>query len=136
VGRGRQVGIDASVRVYEWPSYIGDVIAGNYQVGLIGWLLLTDPDRATFLQFVGGGDQNYGGYSNATVDELLTQGRATVDPDTRRDLYAQAARTITDEAPYIFLLYQGYVVIHDPALDGFVVNPSGSWKSLESATLN
>jgi peptide/nickel transport system substrate-binding protein len=131
-----EVGIEATVRVYEWPSYIGDVIAGNYQVGLIGWLLLTDPDRATFLQFLSGGDQNYGGYSNATVDELLQQGRATVDADARRDLYTQVAQAITDESPYIFLLYQGYVVIHDPGLDGFVVHPSGSWKSLEAATLN
>ncbi len=44
-----QAGIDASVRVYEWPSFIGDVIAGDYDIGLIGWLLLTDPDRATYL---------------------------------------------------------------------------------------
>ncbi|MBT8425924.1 MAG: peptide ABC transporter substrate-binding protein, partial [Silicimonas sp.] len=97
-----EVGIEATVRVYEWPSYIGDVIAGNYQVGLIGWLLLTDPDRATFLQFISEGDQNYGGYANATVDELLVEGRATVDANARRDLYVQAAQTITDEAPYIF----------------------------------
>jgi hypothetical protein len=27
------------------------------------------------------------------------------------------------------------VVIHSPELEGFVVHPSGSWKSLESVTL-
>src|SRR5690606_1063939 len=133
-GEWAQVGIDASVRVYEWPSFIADVIAGDYQVGLIGWLLLNDPDRATYLQFRTGGDSNYGSYSNPRVDELLDAGRAETDPDARKELYAEAAQIVTDEGPYIFLLNQGYVVMHDPGLDGFVVHPAGSRKSLETAT--
>lgn len=133
-GEWAQVGIDASVRVYEWPSFIADVIAGDYQVGLIGWLLLNDPDRATYLQFRTGGDSNYGSYSNPRVDELLDAGRAETDPDARKEIYAEAAQIVTDEVPYIFLLNQGYVVMHDPGLEGFVVHPAGSWKSLETAT--
>ncbi len=135
-GEWLDAGIDASVRVYEWPSYIGDVIAGDYQVGLIGWLLLTDPDRATFLQFHTEGGNNYGSYANNTVNELLEQGRAETDPNKRKEIYTEVAQIITDEVPYIFLLYQGYVVIHDKNLEGFVVHPAGSWKSLETATLN
>ena len=134
-GEWAQAGIDVSVRVYEWPAYIGDVIAGNYDIGLIGWLLLTDPDRATYLQFRTDGESNYGGYSNPRVDELLEAGRAETDPDARSAIYAELAQIITDEAPYIFLLYQGYVVIHDPALTGFEVHPGGSWKSLAAADL-
>lgn len=133
-GEWAQYGIDASVRVYEWPSYIADIIAGNYDIGLIGWLLLTDPDRASYLQFLTGGDNNYGGYSNPEVDRLLEQGRVETDPEKRKEIYTKIAQIITDEVPYIFLLYQGYVVMHDPGLEGFVVNPTGSWKSLESAT--
>lgn len=134
-GEWAAVGVEATVRVYEWPSFIGDVIAGNYEIGLIGWLLLTDPDRATYLQFLTDGGSNYGGYSNARVDELLEAGRAETDPAARRAIYGEAARIITDEAPYIFLLYQGYVVVHTPDLQGFEVHPSGSWKSLASVTL-
>jgi len=134
-GEWRQVGIDVSVRAYEWPSFIADVMAGNYQISLIGWLLLNDPDRASYLQFRTGGDSNYGRYSNARVDELLEAGRAETDPEARKAVYAEIARIVTDELPYIFVVNQGYVVMHDPALEGFVVNPSGSWKSLESARL-
>ena len=135
-GEWLDAGIDASVRVYEWPSYIGDVIAGDYQVGLIGWLLLTDPDRATFLQFHKDGGNNYGSYANDGVNELLEQGRAETDPDGRKAIYTEVAQIVTDELPYIFLLYQGYVVMHDKNLEGFEVHPAGSWKSLESATFN
>jgi len=135
-GEWSQVGIDASVRVYEWPSFIGDVIAGDYDIGLIGWLLLTDPDRATFLQFYSEGGSNYGGYSNAVVDRLLDEGRAETDAEARKAIYTEIAQLVTEEAPYIFLLYQGYVVMHDPGLDGFIVHPGGSWDSLESATFS
>jgi peptide/nickel transport system substrate-binding protein len=134
-GEWAQVGIDVSVRVYEWPSFIGDVIAGNHEIALIGWLLLTDPDRATFQQFRTGGGSNYGAYSNARVDELLDAGRAETDPAARKEIYTEVANVVTEEAPYIFVLYQGYVVMHTPALSGFVVHPGGSWKSFESARL-
>jgi peptide/nickel transport system substrate-binding protein len=134
-GEWAQAGVEASVRVYEWPSFIGDVQNARYDVGLIGWLLLTDPDRATYLQFRSDGGNNYGAYSNPRVDELLDRGRAETDPDARRAIYEEIAQVVTEEAPYIFLLYQGYVVIHAPELQGFVVHPSGSWKSLESVTL-
>ena len=134
-GEWAQVGIDASVRVYEWPSFIADVIAGEYDIGLIGWLLLTDPDRASYLQFFTEGGSNYGSYSNPEVDRLLDEGRAETDPEARKEIYTEVAQIITDEVPYIFLLYQGYVVMHDPALEGFVVHPGGSWDSLEDATL-
>jgi peptide/nickel transport system substrate-binding protein len=131
-----EAGIDASVRVYEWPSFIADVIAGEHQVALIGWLLLTDPDRATYLQFRTGGDSNYGNYSNPEVDRLLDEGRAATDPEERRAIYEQVAQMVTDEVPYIFLLNQGYVVMHDPGLEGFVAHPAGSWKAFESATFS
>lgn len=132
-GEWSQLGIDASVRVYEWPSFIADVENGIYDIALIGWLNLVDPDRS-YLAFRTGGDSNYGSYSNARVDELLDEGRTETDLAARKAIYIEAATIITDELPYIFLLNQGYVVVHDPALVGFDVRPTGSWKSLESAT--
>lgn len=132
-GEWAQLGIDASVRVYEWPSFIADVENGQYDIALIGWLNLADPDRS-YLAFKTGGDSNYGSYSNARVDELLEEGRTETNLAVRKSIYVEAARIITDELPYIFLLDQGYIVVHKPALQGFDVRPTGSWKSLESAT--
>lgn len=132
-GEWAEVGIDASVRVYEWPSFIADVEAGKHAISLLGWLNLADPDRS-YLAFKTGGDSNYGSYSNPRVDELLDEGRRETDLDTRKAIYTEIADIITDELPYIFVVNQGYVVINNPALKGFDVRPTGSWKSLESAT--
>lgn len=132
-GEWAQLGIDASVRVYEWPSFIADVENGIYDIALIGWLNLADPDRS-YLAFYTGGDSNYGSYSNPRVDELLDEGRTETNLAVRKSIYTEAATIITDDLPYIFLVNQGYIVVHNPALVGFDVRPTGSWKSLESAT--
>lgn len=134
-GEWQQAGIDASVRVYDFAAMLADLTAGNFQVSLVGWLGLTDPDRAGYLQFTTDGASNYGKYSNPEVDRLLEQGRTEMETASRQATYTQAAQIITDEVPYIFVLYQGYIVIHSNAIEGFVVNPSGAWWSFESVTL-
>lgn len=135
-GEWQQAGIDASVRVYDFAAMLADLTAGNYQASLVGWLLLTDPDRATYLQFKTDGASNYGKYSNPEVDQLLDQGRAELDTERRQELYTRVAQIVTDEVPYIFVLYQGYVVIHHKPIEGFVVHPSGAWWSFESVTVD
>lgn len=130
----KEAGIDVSIRVYQWPSFIADVEAGKYQVACLGWLGLVDPDRASYLQFHTNGGNNWEGYSNPKVDQLLNQGRQVTDPTQRKEIYTQVAQIVTKDLPYIYLVDQGYVVIHNAGLKGFQINPSGSWRSLESAT--
>jgi ABC-type transport system substrate-binding protein len=43
------------------------------------------------------------GYTNPAVDTLLDKARATCDLTQRRDLYREAYRFISDDAPWIFL---------------------------------
>lgn len=133
-GEWRKAGIDARVKVYDFAAMLSDLTAGKYQVSLVGWLLLTDPDRAAYLQFRTGGASNYGKYSNPEVDRLLDRARAETNRAQRKVLYTQVAQRVTADAPYIFLLYQGYAVLNDKRLEGFVVHPGGAWWSFESAT--
>jgi peptide/nickel transport system substrate-binding protein len=132
----QQAGIQADVKVYEWPSFLADVQQGKFQIALLGSLNLTDPDRAMYLHFRTGGPNNFARYSNPAVDELLEKGRATTSLDERKRIYADAARTIAEDVPRIFLLYQGYVVMYRSYLEGYVVNPTGSMKSVEKVWLN
>jgi peptide/nickel transport system substrate-binding protein len=132
----KENGVDASVQTTEWPTYIDSVINHNYQIALIGWLRLIDPDYAMYDQFRCGGGNNWGGYCNQQVDTLLKQGRATADQDTRAGIYKQVATTVIDQTVYDVLLYQGYIVATRDTVAGFVPNPSGSWKSLAVTSLS
>src|SRR5690606_24335851 len=40
----RQVGLNIKVQSYEWGTFFGDVRAGNFQMAIMRWVGLTDPD--------------------------------------------------------------------------------------------
>jgi len=42
-------------------------------------------------------------YNNAELDELLEQGRGSLDPEERKQIYSKAQRIVRDEAPMIFM---------------------------------
>jgi peptide/nickel transport system substrate-binding protein len=131
----RQVGIEVQPGVSEWPPFIANVQAGNYQVAIIGWLILVDPDRAFYRQFSSGGDSNWGKYQNEQVDQLLRHARSVSDEAARRKDYAEAARLILDDAPYVYVTYQGYAAMTRSVVHDFVVNRSQSIKGIEKAWL-
>ncbi|HED04963.1 MAG TPA: ABC transporter substrate-binding protein [Candidatus Fraserbacteria bacterium] len=131
----KQNGIDSTVNISDWPSFIANVQDGKYQIALLGWLNLVDPDRAMYNQLHTGGGFNWGGYSNPQVDQLLDKGRTASSQDERAKAYREAAKIIAEEVPYYILTYQGYQVIYTTALKGFVPNSLGMLRSLVHASL-
>jgi peptide/nickel transport system substrate-binding protein len=131
----QKVGIDATTNTVEFPAFFQDVQDGKYQVGVIGWLNLSDPDRATFRQFTIDGTANYGKYKNDQVDKLLKDARTTLDQSKAKGLYADAVKQIVDDAPYIFVQYQEYIAMYTPKLQGYVVNPVANWLSFKTVSL-
>ena len=45
-------------------------------------------------------------YRNDKVDALFDLGRSTMDPAARRKIYADLARTMVEDATWVFLLQQ------------------------------
>jgi peptide/nickel transport system substrate-binding protein len=131
-----QAGIQADTNVVEWPSYFADIQNSNFQVGVIGWLNLTNPDRAMFRPFTIDGPANYGKYHNEQVDQLIRDARATLDQEKAKELYQEASRIIVEEVPYIFLQYQEYIAAYTGDLSGFVPNPVTNWRSMKDVTVN
>jgi peptide/nickel transport system substrate-binding protein len=72
----------------------------------IGWSGRVDPDGniANFVRTAG--SQNISGYSNAAVDGLLEQARASADVAARRDLYGKVITQLHQDAPLIYLYRQ------------------------------
>jgi len=126
----RSSGIDARVEITEFPGLVQALLSGHYQVVLVGWLGLVDPDRGMYNQFHSKGSQNWEKYSNPRVDALLEEGRQKADPNERARIYREVARIIAADLPYYVLTYQGYVVGIGRRVEGFTPIPSGSFRSL------
>lgn len=131
-----QNGIETKLRISDWPSFSARFQEGDYELILVGWTQLVDPDRVTFGQFRTGGSFNWGGYSNEKVDALLDRGRSSSDTAERNRVYRAAATIISEEVPYYIISYQGYQVFYDPAIEGYVANPRGMLRSLKNASIN
>lgn len=134
-GEWRKAGIDVKVRAYDFASMLNDLTNGKYQVSLIGLLNLVDPDRGSFNQFTTTGASNYGKYSNPKIDELLEKARTVTNVTQRKVLYSQAAKLISEDVPYVFVLNQGYVAIYNKRVTGYQLHPAGSWYSFENVVL-
>ena len=128
-------GIQADTNVVEWPSYFTDIQNGDYQVAVVGWLNLANPDQALYRQFTIDGPANYGNCNDEELDALIKQARATLDQAAAKELYTEATQRVVEGAFYVFLQYQEYIAMHPDSMQGFTVNPVQNFRTLKDVTL-
>jgi peptide/nickel transport system substrate-binding protein len=107
----RDVGIDASVRIWEYSVVLPMLLAGERQAYMGDWGdSAFDPVghmEAKWHGFVEGqpyGRGNFSTYDNPTVNELIVAGETEADPEQRKAAYYEAQRILYDDAPAVFLL--------------------------------
>jgi peptide/nickel transport system substrate-binding protein len=104
------IGIDVSIRVIEWASFVNRFIkTGEFQAVVLGWSLSLDPDQFSIWHSSqqGPGQFNFIGYSNKKVDRLLENGRRELNKIKRKEIYDEFSSILYDEQPIIYL-YAGY----------------------------
>ena len=108
----REIGADVRVQVDAQVDWAGQ------EAYLIGWGSPFDPDDHTYKVFGTNQAANYGGYSDAKVDELLRQARETDDSAERAQLYADFQVALAENPPYTFLAYVDAIYVAAPNLKG------------------
>jgi len=108
--RLQDIGIDVSIRVIEWASFVNRFIkTGEFETVVLGWSLSLDPDQYSIWHSSqdGPGQFNFIGYNNPRVDTLLENGRKELKNEKRKQIYDEFSKIIYDEQPIIYL-YAGY----------------------------
>ncbi|MFN7957785.1 MAG: ABC transporter substrate-binding protein [Holophagaceae bacterium] len=81
----------------------------------MGWLMALDPDVDSPL-FTKEGYQtkaNVSSYLNPVVDKLFDQGRHTLDPEQRKQIYIRISEILAEDLPLLPVTYeQGRVLVH------------------------
>lgn len=110
-GLFRELGMDVSVRLWEYNVLQPKLLAGERQAYLGDWGdSAFDPVghmEAKWSSYQKGstyGRGNFSGYSNPRVDELILQGETEIDETKRHAIYNEAQKLIYDEAPAVFLV--------------------------------
>ncbi len=130
----RDVGIEASVRIWEYSVIQPKLLAGERQAYVGDWGdSAFDPVghmEAKWHGYVQGqsyGRGNFSTYDNPRVNELIVAGETQADPEARKKVYYEAQKILHEEAPAVFLLLpevieaaRDRVVGWTPAADGRV----------------
>ncbi len=115
------VGINVEIETLDFATWLDRQSQGDFDAFLLGWLGNLDPAAFYEEQHITGGANNYQGYSNPQVDQLLTQAAGEVDEDARKELYDQAARIIVDDVSYLYLYNPDVVQAWTPGLQGYQI---------------
>ncbi len=111
-----QIGITAELEAMPVRNYWPELREDNYDMYLLGWspgtfdaehpvrFLVATPNEEKKL-----GSWNFGGFSNARVDELLPQIQSELDQDKRQAMLDEVAGIIQDEHVYVPMYVQPLV---------------------------
>jgi len=105
----KKIGIKANIEKYEGVKFFARLDHKQFEAALAGWsaALFVDPsdiwatptakEKRPF---------NFCSYSNPRVDELISKGLATSDPEVERKCWIEMQNIIYEDQPYTFLFWR------------------------------
>jgi oligopeptide transport system substrate-binding protein len=105
----RNLGLDFTIQVQEWTTYLKDTTAGNFMVGRLGWIGGTpDPESQFLIIFRCNEDGVPGPYNrarwcNKEFNALYDKAQTVLDRGERLAILRQAEELIASEVPVINL---------------------------------
>lgn len=129
----RRVGVEVKVRFLPWAELLANYLdTAKFEAYMLGWNLDPDPDCFPFFHSRAGLDAagnlvgfNDVEYANPRLDQLLEQGRVTLDPGERRRIYHEIQLMLNEELPYIFMFSPHFVIGINSKLGGVTVSTLG-----------
>lgn len=120
------LGVDVKIRQLETERYFYNTQAEIDQMFMMAWSAdYPHPQDFLDILFHSNTAYNYGFYSNADVDKLVTQANRNQDQTQSFSLYQQAEQKIVDDAACIPISFGMNYNLVKPYIKGYVTNPLG-----------
>jgi peptide/nickel transport system substrate-binding protein len=122
------LGIRVSLKTQDWAAYLANRRKPpGYQSFMLGWTAdYGDPDSFYFPHYGPGATTDIGNWKNATVFQLLNQGRAIQTQAGRTKVYAQVDKILHQEVLRLPIVHSQPLVAQRKAIAGWVPSPLGS----------
>jgi ABC-type transport system substrate-binding protein len=127
------IGVKAELRTYDWPTYVAGLLKplaeSELEVFLLGWgPLILDADMGLYGQFTCEVNPPKGlgaaFYCNPEYDRIMKASRQEQDPQKRLALLKQASEIVWDDAPWMWLHVEKFVIAYSSKIKGMVVTPT------------
>jgi peptide/nickel transport system substrate-binding protein len=136
-----EVGIAVEIRSFEFATFFADIKRGAYQLASMQTTDITEPDfyfmyfHSSWIpsapRFEG---FNRWRYRSAVVDRLTAEGRAQLDRDQRKQIYAEIQRQVAEDVPIVPLWHEDNVVLSRDDVRGYTLTPNARLTGLRSVT--
>ncbi len=134
-----QVGIQVEIRTYEWGTYYADITSGNFQLYVLTWVGITDPDYYHYIFHSASlppRGANRGHYHDTEVDRLLIVGRQASDIPPRMKVYSRVQQILAEDIPYVSLWHEVRWAAYKDRIAGFSLMPGGDFISLKDVHID
>lgn len=133
----KQIGIDAEIVSFDWPTYLDKTAKGEQDMFLLGWTGDNgDPDNFLYVLLdknnIGGGNRTR--YAGEQAHNLMLQAQSEVNQDKRAEIYKEVQQIIFNDAPMIPLVHSIPVLAGKKSVKGYVPSWKGS-ESLENVSI-
>lgn len=124
-----EIGVQAEIEMFEWGAYLEATNSGKQQMFVLAWTSNPDPDSCLTPLFAESsiGSQNRARYANERVEELLEAGRVELDLEKREAIYNELHEIVMEDAPWVPLYVQNFVVGANAQIKGVEMSPQGLW---------
>jgi peptide/nickel transport system substrate-binding protein len=132
----RKVGIDASVRTMDWPSYVTTIQQKDapFELQVLGWA----PgalDGPTQLQMFTGttippNGLNTSFFSDPAIDKLASESALNLDDASRNQQLCQIQKDVWQQAPWIFLWSQSLILGYNAKITGVSYLPNEKFETM------
>ncbi|SCC34841.1 ABC transporter substrate-binding protein [Kosakonia oryziphila] len=120
-----EAGFNVNLQMTEFATLLDRQQRGDFQLSYSGWSGRPDPDGSIFGFIHSKGTLNDGRYSNAQVDDWLTQARLHNDPTTRKGLYENVVKQLQTDMPIAYLYFEPRIFGLNKKVEGFKPYPDG-----------
>jgi len=111
----------------EWPVMLENLDKKDFEAITLGWTSGIETDLYQMFhgsQAISKGD-NFIGYQNPALDQLIDQARRTVDERKRMPLWQQAEHILYDDQPYTFLMRRKSLLFIDSRIHNLQMTKLG-----------
>jgi peptide/nickel transport system substrate-binding protein len=119
-----QAGIRVTLKQGEWGALLTAFVRTTYDgMSMIPTVWQPDPDAHVYDIYHSDSAINLGKFRDPYVDQLLEQGRTTLDRDKRIAIYQQLQRYIADQAYMLYIYASGAVELLRDFVRGYISLP-------------
>lgn len=127
----RDIGLPTQLQSFEWGTFYRDIKSGNYDLALMKWVGVIDPDQYNIAfhseEFPPGRNRGY--YKNVKIDHFLDLSKSLFKFEDRKKIYDDIQIQIFKDLAIIPLWHENQIHIVHPRIKNYSVNPMGDFSS-------